>query len=553
MATYYVSDQNGSDANAGTSAGAAKKTISAGLALMSAAGDILYIGPGVYYHTTNNQVNGSGTIDNPKKIIGDTQAEYLTSDTPGEVILTAMNSSTLIPQRTIRGLDFTSDSYWHIKNLTFVGYTNGYAIWCSSSNGIFIENCHFSNCFSYVIYNQTLTADVTVYNCSFIGCWSCVYYCNSINCVFVGCYIGAYRGYTYGNLALGCYQAYYQCYCDEYGSLTTDYGATYNSVSIGSFMGFYQCAGQNNLSHGGGITGGFRFGNHNMIGCYSYNDYYPYYDAETSPTGIFPNINSGSELSSCYYSGYGQAINQSPDDVNFIPTEGKGMIYSGYVGVCNDIQHMFRSRPLPGTKMFITASTGLPFYVTQITGSAALGSRTEALEAFVSGAGIRYSSNWLKDTYAAPGSYDTIGVQMGNIKAGGEGFTDTNKFQGAFPGYQFPDSPTINNTYITGSDFGIKIEGYGGFSLAANISGSLTASVSVKYNVTSDPPKILLVDKISNGQVVSASASGTGDQTGAWQTLTVNTLSSSPIDVVLVNADTDDDSYVHFSNFDLNG
>jgi len=142
---------------------------------------------------------------------------------------------------------------------------------------------------------------------------------------------------------------------------------------------------------------------------------------------------------------------------------------------------------------------------------------------------------------------------MDNIKAGGDGFTDTNKLQGAFPGYQFPDSPTIDNTYVTGSSFGIKALGYGRFSLAANISGSLTASVSVKYNVTSTPPKILLVDKISNGQVVSASASGTGDQTGAWQTLTVNTLSSSPIDVVLVNADIDDASYVHFSNFDLNG
>ena len=552
MATYYVSDQNGNDANAGTSAGTAKKTVAQGLALMSAAGDILYIGPGVYYHTTSNTLTGSGTINNPKKIIGDTQAEHLTSDIPGEVILTAMNSVTLIPQRSIRGLDFTSDSYYHIKNLTFVGYSGGFPIYCSNSNGMFIENCHFSNCHSYGVYNASLTIDVTVYNCSFIGCWAGVYYCNSINCVFVGCNFGVYRGYTYGNLALGCYQGYYQCYCDEYGSLTSDYGATYNSVSIGSYMGFNQCAGQNNLSHGGGFLGGFRFGNHNMIGCYSYNDYYPYYDAETSATGIFPNINSGSELSSCYYSGYGAAVNQSPDDANFTPTAGAGMVYSGYVGVCNDIQHMFRSRPLPGTEMFITASTGLPFYVTQITGSNT-GARREALEAFVSGAGIRYSSNWLKDTYAAPGSYDTIGIPMGNIKAGGDGFTDTNKFQGAFPGYQFPDSPTINNTYVTGSDFGIKIEGYGGFSLAANISGSLTASVSVKYNVTSTPPKLILVDKLVDGLVVSSSASGTGDQTGTWQTLTVNTTVANPIDVVLVNADTDNASYVHFSNFDLNG
>jgi len=555
MATYYVSDQNGSDANAGTSAGAAKKTVAAGLALMSAAGDILYIGPGVYYHTTNNNINGSGTIDNPKKIIGDTQAEYLISDTPGEVILTAMDSATMIPQLNIRGLSFSSDNYWYIKNLTFVGYTGatGYGINCTTSVGVFIENCHFCNCANAVL-NVTVTADVTVYNCSCIGCYQSIYGANTINCVIVGGYYGVIRAYTYGTLTLGVYQGYYQCYCDEYGSLTTDYGSTYNSTAIGGGTGYYLCSGQNNLSYGGGhVTGGFRFGNHNMIGCYSYADRYSYFDGETSATGIFPNVNSGSELSSCYYSGFYNSSNNSPDNPNFTVTQGKGMIYSGYVGICNDLQHMFRTRPLPGTEMFVTASTGLPFYVTQITGSAVLGTRPEALEAFVSGAGIRYSSNWLKDTYAPPGSYDTIGVPMGNIKAGGDGFTDTNKLQGAFPGYQFPDSPTIDNTYVTGSNFGIKALGYGGFALAANISGSLTASVSVKYNVTSTPPKLILVDKLVNGQVVSASASGTGDQTGTWQTLTVNTTAANPIDVVLVNADTDDASYVHFSNFDLNG
>ena len=557
MAIYYVSDQNGSDANAGTSAGAAKKTVAAGLALMSAAGDILYIGPGVYYHTTSNAINGSGTIDSPKRIIGDAQAEYLTSDIPGEVVLTAMDSATMIPQRNISGLVFNSDSYWHVKNLTFAGYpgtsANGNGIYCNGSYGVFIENCHFCNCYRGT-YNTGYITDVTVYNCSYIGCYWGLQGINSINCILVGCYYAVYRGYAYGNLAIGGNYGYYQCYCDEYGSIGSDYGAVYNSTAIGFNSGFYDCAGQNNLAYGSNINGGFRFGNYNMIGCYSYCDHVSYYDGETSATGVFPNVNSGSELSSCYYSGYNQSFDISKDDVNFTPTQGQGMVYSGYVGICNDFQHMFRTRPLPGTEMFVTASTGLPFYVTQITGSvAAMGPRTQALEAFVSGAGIRYSSNWLKDRYAAPGSYDTIGIPMNNIKAGGDGFTDANKLQGAFPGYQFPDSPTIDNTYVTGSDFGIKVEGYGGFALAANISGSLTASVSVKYNVTSTPPKILLVDKISDGQIVSASASGTGDQTGAWQTLTVNTLSSSPLDVVLVNADTDDASYVHFSNFDLNG
>jgi len=552
MATYYVSDQNGSDANAGTSPGAAKKTIATGLALMSAAGDILYIGPGVYYHTTVNNINGSGTIDNPKKIIGDTQAEYLTSDTPGEVILTGMDSATLIPQRNISGLLFSSDNYYHVKNLTFVGYTgqSGKGIVCTTSYGVFIENCHFSNCCYSVHNTSNTTHDVTAYNCSSIGGRFGFTGNNNVNCVTIGGWSGFNSSYVYGCLAIGANYGFYNCFIDEYGSLSSDFGAVYNSNAVACYNGFFSCGGQNNVAIGSGFSG-FDFGNYNMIGCLSTANYYAYNNGDTIAAGIYPNINSGSALSSVYYSGYIFSINQSPDDVNFYPTEAKGMLYTGYVGICNDLQHMLRNRPLPGTDYFYSGSTGLPFYVTQITGS--VGTKGEALEAFVSGAGIRYSSNWLKDTYAAPGSYDTIGVPMGNIKAGGEGFTDTNKFQGAFPGYQFPDSPVIDNTYVTGSNFGIKALGYGGFALAANISGSLTASVSVKYNVTSDPPKLILVDKLVNGQIVSASASGTGDQTGTWQTLTVNTTVANPIDVVLVNVDTDDASYVHFSNFDLNG
>ena len=48
MANYYVSAQTGSDANAGTSVGAAKLTIQAGLDLLSTGGDTLYIAPGTY-------------------------------------------------------------------------------------------------------------------------------------------------------------------------------------------------------------------------------------------------------------------------------------------------------------------------------------------------------------------------------------------------------------------------------------------------------------------------------------------------------------------------
>lgn len=559
MAAYYVSTQNGNDANNGTTAALAKKTISAGLALMSANGDILYIGPGVYYHTTTNQIPRSGLITNPCQIIGDTQAQYLTNDAPGEVILTAMNSSTLLPTTNIIGLNFSSDNHWHVKNLTFVGYigTNAGGIFALTSDGVVIENCHFSSCY-YGIFGDA-DDDITLYNCSAVGCYIGYYTVNAVNCVAVAvAQYGFWACYTYGCLAIGCNAGYFQCFCDEYGALATDTGATYNSTAIGCTNGFNDCAGQNNYAIG--CASGFNFGNANMIGCYAVACLNAYNNGETSATGIFPNINSGSRLSSCYYTGFHSSANLSVDDVNFIPTQTKGMHYTGYVGMCNDVQHMFRNRPLPGQQYFYTASNGQQWFSTKITGSATpLGTRPEALRAFVSGSGVRFAANWLKGTYPPPAKYDVLGIPMGNLSIT-PGFTQYSRLEGAFPGHQYPDTPELSKTFITGSNYAIKLEDYGGFALAANISGSITASVSVKY-IAGTPPKLLLVDKLTSGKVVSASASGTGNQTGSWQTLTVSTKTPNPIDVVLLNAAEPtgynpyqgSNSTVYFSNFIING
>jgi hypothetical protein len=559
MATYYVSTQNGNDSNNGTTAALAKKTVSAGLALMSAAGDILYIGPGVYYHTTTNNIPRSGLITNPCQIIGDTQAQYLTNDAPGEVILTAMNSSTLSSTRNIIGLNFSADEYWHVKNLTFAGYmgSSGTGITANNSDGVVIENCHFSNS-GYGVFGDA-NDDVTVYNCSSVGCYVSFYSCNAINCVAIGAGSSGFnQSYTYACLALGCVNGFFQCYCDEYGAAFTDTGATYNSTAIGCNNGFNDCTGQNNLTTG--CNSGFNFGNGNMIGCYSAGDYTPYNNGDTSATGIFPNINSGSRLSSCYCASYHFTPNFSTDDVNFIVTETKGMHYTGYVGMCNDILQIFKTRPIPGQQYFYTGSSGQPWFSTKITGSATpLGTRPEALRAFVSGSGVRFSANWLKGTYVPPAKHDPIGMPMGNLSTT-PGFTEYSRLQGAFPGHLYPDSQEMSKTYVTGSNYAIKIQDYGAFSLAANISGSITASISVRY-VAGTPPKLILIDKLTNGKIVSASASGTGNQTGSWQTLTVSTKTSNPMNVVLLNAAAPtgynpyqgSNSTVYFSNFIING
>ena len=65
MATYYVSAQNGNDSNNGTSVGTAKASYSAGIALLSSAGDKLYIGPGYYPATSTVNIVGAGNLTNP--------------------------------------------------------------------------------------------------------------------------------------------------------------------------------------------------------------------------------------------------------------------------------------------------------------------------------------------------------------------------------------------------------------------------------------------------------------------------------------------------------
>jgi len=52
MANYYSDASRADDTGAGTSWGTAKKTVSAGLALCTVAGDILNIAPGTYTDTS---------------------------------------------------------------------------------------------------------------------------------------------------------------------------------------------------------------------------------------------------------------------------------------------------------------------------------------------------------------------------------------------------------------------------------------------------------------------------------------------------------------------
>ena len=146
MATYYVSAQNGSDSNDGTSVGAAKASFSAGIALLSSAGDKLYIGPGYYPETSTVYMVGDGNLTNPIQIIGDPEAQFLTSDNPGEIVVAGRTSDGGDTNTVL--MNFSSDDHFYIKHITLLSGNKGTsakAVNCSNSDGVYFENCLFDN------------------------------------------------------------------------------------------------------------------------------------------------------------------------------------------------------------------------------------------------------------------------------------------------------------------------------------------------------------------------------------------------------------------------
>jgi hypothetical protein len=181
MATYYVSAQNGNDSNAGTSVGAAKASFSAGIALLSSAGDKLYIGPGYYPESSTVNMVGDGSLTDPIQIIGDPEAQFLTSDNPGEVVIASRDSNGVGQNTTL--MYFSADEHFYVKNLTFLNGkgTSARSVYNSNSEGLFFENCHFVGGF-YGIYGDN-DHDLTAYNCSFIGCRTGTRSVNNVHCV----------------------------------------------------------------------------------------------------------------------------------------------------------------------------------------------------------------------------------------------------------------------------------------------------------------------------------------------------------------------------------
>ncbi len=493
MATYYVSAQNGSDSNDGTSVGAAKASFSAGMALLSSAGDKLYIGPGYYKEASTTNVVGDGTIADPIQIIGDTDAKFLTSDNPGEIVVAMRTATNDIPAVDL--LSFNGDNNFYFKNIIFLAGAGSSAVDCiraTSSDGIYFENCMFQGGY-YALYGDN-NNDVTCYNCVSHGARSYGYYrVNVINCVGIGGFVPIHQCYVWGSLSIGGYRGMGDCYSDPYGYSSIDYGSVHNSSGLFAYGDNFSAPSGGNLFSYGCGAGGIESGNTYHIGSFSLNDYRSYNDGMTQNSGVFPNVNSGSGNSTCYYAApsltetLSSGPNYSPDSADFTVTKVSSSMFIGYTGMQRDLMHIFRPR--------------LPMQ------SGPLSNHDQM--------------------------FPTLGTPLLSFSQS-LGYNDHERARGGFPGYAFPNVIDLEfgASFISGSDHAIKITDYGAFTIGTVANSSITASVGVKYNAGT-PPELRIVNKDTGEALVSQAASGTGDQTSAYQHLSVQTTSSGNSDIVL--------------------
>lgn len=126
MATYYVR-KTGSDANAGTSAGAAKLTIQAAINVATTAGDTIYVGSGVYRETVT--FGTSGTAGNVISLIGDYTGAF-TGDAKGVVRITGSNDD--ISATRTNCITAASKNYIAVRGFVFD---------ITTSHSVFLNDC----------------------------------------------------------------------------------------------------------------------------------------------------------------------------------------------------------------------------------------------------------------------------------------------------------------------------------------------------------------------------------------------------------------------------
>lgn len=311
---YYVSNQNGSDFNPGTSPDTAKKTIQAGIGLLGvSAGDILYIGPGTYREALSLLNNGA--IANRTKIIGDPNCLSLTSDRPGVVRVTATDTSNIVSLSGASNALMYVYTYanYEIENILFDGegfalpratQSSNYGTYGNLYGGrpIIFNNCSFQN------ISYCGARDVILNDCFVSGGRFGVFNCKSNNCVIFGGNYGTFsnsvtEGITQDRNSLTS--------CIVFGGqVCVGYASAYNCLAIGSTYGYFKSAPNNSISlfsyygyYDSNLT------SINIKNCFSSNcEYISRLSNTVGVTGFYDNVWSGVyELGITVLTGWTQA------------------------------------------------------------------------------------------------------------------------------------------------------------------------------------------------------------------------------------------------------
>jgi hypothetical protein len=148
--TYYVR-MTGNDANNGTSAATAYKTIDKA-ANSAHAGDTIYVGAGVYAGSDLTPTN-NGTLASPIVCIGDTTGAFT-----GDAGVVEFQKQ----------VNLGAKDYWQLIGLTIDNNAGKYGIITTGTLGLVVQNCTISGVINAVEITGTTTG--TISGCTIFGC-----------------------------------------------------------------------------------------------------------------------------------------------------------------------------------------------------------------------------------------------------------------------------------------------------------------------------------------------------------------------------------------------
>ena len=560
MATYYVSGQNGNDSNNGTSIALARKSVRVGMAAMSA-GDTLYIGPGTYRERlVNGDFREGSGVGSETKYIGDPDGNIFTNDLPGPVRITQKDVNERSTQTDDTGTGFyyaigINKNHIHVHNWIIEGPgandletdgvgssnvvpTNTFGVYMKSTTHNY--NCVFFDCIISSGYTGVYGANGSTYVDNTMSLVRCIIsapvystlYVNTVHCIAIGARYQFTYGNHHGSIAIGGQYGFRYCSSTSHGAGgTTDYnGVTNNCYGFSNYYGFVQCGGVNNVAHG------------NVYGMWDnamnakWNGFWLGHCYRAQRDGEEVQHSDNIYVSQNYQNDY------SSDGMT--TQLGAGIIYNP-----NMYYHLVKAlKPYDG---FTTD------YSNSVTAHGMQGWFSASNDPFTPTTGSA-------DTWGAGGSEANLNLAQltGSFDIEGNPYRPNN-IRVCGP-YTFTSS-SLNFSTTSGSNPSIQIGGFGSkvFDIPVSASSNFTASVAVKYNsgtaprleITSSGLQFGLSSKSGSITNQIASATGTGDQTSAFQTLKVSSSVNlnDNVQLKLVQPDDNNASFAIFAQLQVEG